>query len=177
MNPSWMHIRLLKLNCFYCDRSARALFGLLCVPACERAAGKHLGWTWNRRSEVHLFPLCPRLFNLSPLGGSVAFCQLTLLSLFCMDTKLAMLHFPLREYVVDLEEGSQHLMRYRTIAPLVSSGAVQLIWMWKWVNSDFERGNCVAKRCPHTLWNNRSANSSLQILHNAPLCGDIWIYF
>ncbi|XP_075895066.1 DNA replication complex GINS protein SLD5 isoform X2 [Nelusetta ayraudi] len=32
-----------------------------------------------------------------------------------------------REYVVDLEEGSQHLMRYRTIAPLVSSGAVQLI--------------------------------------------------
>lgn len=34
---------------------------------------------------------------------------------------------PLREYVVDLEEGSQHLMRYRTIAPLVSSGAVQLI--------------------------------------------------
>ncbi|CAL8247593.1 unnamed protein product [Merluccius merluccius] len=32
-----------------------------------------------------------------------------------------------REYVVDLEEGSQHLMRYRTIAPLVSTGAVQLI--------------------------------------------------
>ncbi|KAF6729366.1 DNA replication complex GINS protein SLD5 [Oryzias melastigma] len=32
-----------------------------------------------------------------------------------------------REYVVDLEEGSQHLMRYRTIAPLISSGAVQLI--------------------------------------------------
>ncbi|XP_029618761.1 DNA replication complex GINS protein SLD5 isoform X1 [Salmo trutta] len=32
-----------------------------------------------------------------------------------------------REYVVDLDEGSQHLMRYRTIAPLVSSGVVQLI--------------------------------------------------
>ncbi|XP_037113960.1 DNA replication complex GINS protein SLD5 [Syngnathus acus] len=32
-----------------------------------------------------------------------------------------------REYVVDLEEGSQHLMRYRTIAPLISSGAAQLI--------------------------------------------------
>lgn len=32
-----------------------------------------------------------------------------------------------REYVIDLEEGSQHLMRYRTIAPLVSTGAVQLI--------------------------------------------------
>ncbi|KTG45821.1 hypothetical protein cypCar_00030159 [Cyprinus carpio] len=32
-----------------------------------------------------------------------------------------------REYVVDLDEGSQHLMRYRTIAPLVASGAVQLI--------------------------------------------------
>lgn len=32
-----------------------------------------------------------------------------------------------REYVIDLEEGSQHLMRYRTIAPLVSSGAVQLM--------------------------------------------------
>ncbi|XP_056275464.1 DNA replication complex GINS protein SLD5 isoform X3 [Pseudoliparis swirei] len=32
-----------------------------------------------------------------------------------------------REYAVDLEEGSQHLMRYRTIAPLVSIGAVQLI--------------------------------------------------
>ncbi|XP_030645021.1 DNA replication complex GINS protein SLD5 [Chanos chanos] len=31
------------------------------------------------------------------------------------------------EYVVDLDEGSQHLMRYRTIAPLVASGAVQLI--------------------------------------------------
>ncbi|XP_056449250.1 DNA replication complex GINS protein SLD5-like [Gadus chalcogrammus] len=32
-----------------------------------------------------------------------------------------------REYVVDLDVGSQHLMRYRTIAPLVSTGAVQLI--------------------------------------------------
>ncbi|XP_068594703.1 DNA replication complex GINS protein SLD5 [Brachionichthys hirsutus] len=32
-----------------------------------------------------------------------------------------------REYVVDLDEGSQHLMRYRSVAPLVSSGAVQLI--------------------------------------------------
>ncbi|RVE68381.1 hypothetical protein OJAV_G00091540 [Oryzias javanicus] len=32
-----------------------------------------------------------------------------------------------REYVVDLEEGSQHLMRYRAIAPLISNGAVQLI--------------------------------------------------
>ncbi|XP_078421358.1 DNA replication complex GINS protein SLD5 [Cetorhinus maximus] len=32
-----------------------------------------------------------------------------------------------REYTVDLEEGSQHLMRYKTIAPLVASGAVQLI--------------------------------------------------
>ncbi|KAK1154253.1 DNA replication complex GINS protein SLD5-like [Acipenser oxyrinchus oxyrinchus] len=32
-----------------------------------------------------------------------------------------------REYAIDLEEGSQHLMRYRTIAPLVASGAVQLI--------------------------------------------------
>lgn len=32
-----------------------------------------------------------------------------------------------REYVVELEEGSQHLMRYRTIAPLVASGAVTLM--------------------------------------------------
>ncbi|XP_008417288.1 DNA replication complex GINS protein SLD5 [Poecilia reticulata] len=32
-----------------------------------------------------------------------------------------------RDFVVDLEEGSQHLMRYRIVAPLVSSGAVQLI--------------------------------------------------
>ncbi|XP_069473787.1 DNA replication complex GINS protein SLD5 [Ambystoma mexicanum] len=32
-----------------------------------------------------------------------------------------------REYAIDLEEGSQHLIRYRTIAPLVASGAVQLI--------------------------------------------------
>ncbi|GCB62399.1 DNA replication complex GINS protein SLD5 isoform X1 [Scyliorhinus torazame] len=32
-----------------------------------------------------------------------------------------------REYTVDLEEGSQHLMKYKTIAPLVASGAVQLI--------------------------------------------------
>ncbi|XP_059824296.1 DNA replication complex GINS protein SLD5 [Hypanus sabinus] len=32
-----------------------------------------------------------------------------------------------REYTIDLEEESQHLMRYRTIAPLVASGAVQLI--------------------------------------------------
>ncbi|XP_043842745.1 DNA replication complex GINS protein SLD5 isoform X2 [Dromiciops gliroides] len=31
------------------------------------------------------------------------------------------------EYVIDLEEGSQHLIRYKTIAPLVASGAVQLI--------------------------------------------------
>ncbi|XP_064421759.1 DNA replication complex GINS protein SLD5 [Latimeria chalumnae] len=32
-----------------------------------------------------------------------------------------------KEYVIDMEEGSQHLMRYKTIAPLVTSGAVQLI--------------------------------------------------
>ncbi|XP_033375347.1 DNA replication complex GINS protein SLD5 [Parus major] len=32
-----------------------------------------------------------------------------------------------REYAINLEEGSQHLMRYRTVAPLVASGAVQLI--------------------------------------------------
>ncbi|XP_019369853.1 PREDICTED: DNA replication complex GINS protein SLD5 [Gavialis gangeticus] len=31
------------------------------------------------------------------------------------------------EYTIDLEEGSQHLIRYKTIAPLVASGAVQLI--------------------------------------------------
>uniref|UniRef100_A0A8C3WN50 DNA replication complex GINS protein SLD5 n=2 Tax=Catagonus wagneri TaxID=51154 RepID=A0A8C3WN50_9CETA len=32
-----------------------------------------------------------------------------------------------RDYIVDLDEGSQHLIRYRAIAPLVASGAVQLI--------------------------------------------------
>ncbi|XP_057553832.1 DNA replication complex GINS protein SLD5 isoform X1 [Hippopotamus amphibius kiboko] len=32
-----------------------------------------------------------------------------------------------RDYVIDLDEGSQHLIRYKTIAPLVASGAVQLI--------------------------------------------------
>lgn len=32
-----------------------------------------------------------------------------------------------REYAINLEEGSQHLIRYRTVAPLVASGAVQLI--------------------------------------------------
>ncbi|XP_025133808.3 DNA replication complex GINS protein SLD5 [Bubalus kerabau] len=32
-----------------------------------------------------------------------------------------------RDYVIDLEEGSQHLIRYRTVAPLVASGAIQLI--------------------------------------------------
>ncbi|KAH0623103.1 hypothetical protein JD844_031065 [Phrynosoma platyrhinos] len=32
-----------------------------------------------------------------------------------------------REYVIDLEKDSQHLIRYKTIAPLVASGAVQLI--------------------------------------------------
>lgn len=32
-----------------------------------------------------------------------------------------------RDYVIDLEVGSQHLIRYKTIAPLVASGAVQLI--------------------------------------------------
>nr|XP_002757034.2 DNA replication complex GINS protein SLD5 isoform X1 [Callithrix jacchus] len=31
------------------------------------------------------------------------------------------------DYVIDLEKGSQHLIRYKTIAPLVASGAVQLI--------------------------------------------------
>lgn len=53
------------------------------------------------------------------------------LMFFCIDTETADVISALvsstREYVVDLEEGSQHLMRYRTIAPLVSSGAVQLI--------------------------------------------------
>ncbi|KAM4675582.1 DNA replication complex GINS protein SLD5 [Discoglossus pictus] len=32
-----------------------------------------------------------------------------------------------REYAIDMEVGSQHLIRYRTIAPLVASGAVKLI--------------------------------------------------
>ncbi|XP_075457605.1 DNA replication complex GINS protein SLD5 isoform X1 [Ascaphus truei] len=32
-----------------------------------------------------------------------------------------------REYAIDMGVGSQHLIRYRTIAPLVASGAVQLI--------------------------------------------------
>ncbi|KAL8173985.1 UNVERIFIED_CONTAM: DNA replication complex GINS protein SLD5 [Gekko kuhli] len=32
-----------------------------------------------------------------------------------------------REYVIDLDEDSQHLIRYKTIAPLVASGAVHLI--------------------------------------------------
>ncbi|XP_060107092.1 DNA replication complex GINS protein SLD5 [Heteronotia binoei] len=32
-----------------------------------------------------------------------------------------------RDYVIDLDEDSQHLIRYKTIAPLVASGAVQLI--------------------------------------------------
>ncbi|KAM8974183.1 DNA replication complex GINS protein SLD5 [Pelodytes ibericus] len=31
------------------------------------------------------------------------------------------------EYAIDMEIGSQHLIRYRTIAPLVASGAVNLI--------------------------------------------------
>ncbi|XP_068130762.1 DNA replication complex GINS protein SLD5 [Hyperolius riggenbachi] len=31
------------------------------------------------------------------------------------------------EYAIDMETGSQHLIRYRTIAPLVASGAVKLI--------------------------------------------------
>ncbi|CAN2391658.1 double-strand break repair via break-induced replication [Pristimantis euphronides] len=31
------------------------------------------------------------------------------------------------EYTIDMEVGSQHLIRYRTIAPLVASGAVNLI--------------------------------------------------
>ncbi|CAH2275134.1 DNA replication complex GINS SLD5 [Pelobates cultripes] len=31
------------------------------------------------------------------------------------------------EYAIDMEVGSQHLIRYRTIAPLVASGAVNLI--------------------------------------------------
>nr|XP_009937011.1 PREDICTED: DNA replication complex GINS protein SLD5 [Opisthocomus hoazin] len=30
-----------------------------------------------------------------------------------------------REYTIDLEEGSQHLIRYKTVAPLVASGAVR----------------------------------------------------
>ncbi|XP_018419194.1 PREDICTED: LOW QUALITY PROTEIN: DNA replication complex GINS protein SLD5 [Nanorana parkeri] len=32
-----------------------------------------------------------------------------------------------REYAIDMEVGSQHLIRYRTISPLVASGAVKLI--------------------------------------------------
>lgn len=64
----------------------------------------------------------------SPLGGSVAFSNSALLYFSAQTLKqLMLLVSSIREYVVDLEEGSQHLMRYRTIAPLVSSGAVQLI--------------------------------------------------
>lgn len=55
----------------------------------------------------------------------------SLVLFFCIDTEtsdiISTLVPSIREYVVDLEEGSQHLMRYRTIAPLVSSGAVQLM--------------------------------------------------
>lgn len=38
-------------------------------------------------------------------------------------------HMPVpgRDYTIDLEEGSQHLIRYKVVAPLVASGAVQLI--------------------------------------------------
>ncbi|XP_039210228.1 DNA replication complex GINS protein SLD5 [Crotalus tigris] len=36
-------------------------------------------------------------------------------------------HDEQRDYVIDLDENSQHLIRYKTIAPLVASGAVQLI--------------------------------------------------
>lgn len=64
---------------------------------------------------------------LCPLGGSVAFPHLALLFSAQTLKKLMLLLSCVREYVVDLEEGSQHLMRYRTIAPLISSGAVQLI--------------------------------------------------
>lgn len=52
--------------------------------------------------------------NLTPLGHQLS----------SVDTFFS---FFFRDYVIDLEEGSQHLIRYKTIAPLVASGAVQLI--------------------------------------------------
>lgn len=71
------------------------------------------------------FEMCSQL----PLGGSVAIFRLAVV-MFCKDPSMTDVYLLyVREYVVDLDEGSQHLMRYRTIAPLVSSGAVHLIWL------------------------------------------------
>ncbi|KAG8141271.1 putative DNA replication complex GINS protein [Naja naja] len=44
-----------------------------------------------------------------------------------MPPNLQKVEFLKADYVIDLDENSQHLIRYKTIAPLVASGAVQLI--------------------------------------------------
>lgn len=113
---------------FWRNPSAWALSGLLCVPAGEGEAGEHPGGAWDGRSEVKFIP--------SKLASTPTRwqCRHSPLTLSCLSAEvenwLMLICYLLcvREYVVDLEEGSQHLMRYRTIAPLVSSGAVNLIW-------------------------------------------------
>lgn len=69
-----------------------------------------------------IFPLSKCVLVYVPTRGQCCLFFLPFHTLNCWCST-----FPHREYVVDLEEGSQHLMRYRTIAPLISSGAVQLI--------------------------------------------------
>lgn len=149
---------------------------LVWTPLCSCVWKSDRKTSWSNLKQMirgtSFSPLPPRfvfVFFYSHWVAVLPFVIAYFLSLFCVDTKVMMLHFPLREYVVDLEESSQHLMRYRTVAPLVSSGAVQLIWMWKWVNDELERGAA--------LRNKRWAKSFLLILHNALLPGHIWIYF
>jgi len=112
-----------------CVSSSSALPGLLCVSACEGEAGQHHGGARDGRPKVRSLP--PSLWSCASRGGWVSAASVHQGAMLTRGTVLMTialyLSLPCREYVVDLEEGSQHLMRYRTIAPLVSTGAVQLI--------------------------------------------------
>ncbi|XP_061624523.1 DNA replication complex GINS protein SLD5 [Phyllopteryx taeniolatus] len=94
-------------------------------------AKEYAGNTEDHMKSVALSHMPPILQTLDMLKAVPAPCLDSFVFLRVKERQENILVEPetddQREYVVDLEEGSQHLMRYRTIAPLISSGAAQLI--------------------------------------------------
>ncbi|XP_062400102.1 DNA replication complex GINS protein SLD5 [Sardina pilchardus] len=94
-------------------------------------AREYLVNTENYMNKVALKHMPPNLQHMDMLKAVPKPCLDTFVFLNVKEGQENILVEPetdeQREYVVDLERGSQHLMRYRTIAPLVANGAVKLI--------------------------------------------------
>ncbi|KAG5280455.1 hypothetical protein AALO_G00060200 [Alosa alosa] len=94
-------------------------------------AREYLVNTENYMNKVALKHMPPNLQHMDMLKAVPRPCLDTFVFLNVKERQENILVEPetdeQREYVVDLERGSQHLMRYRTIAPLVANGAVKLM--------------------------------------------------